>query len=58
MYKFVVWYDDEINLEIGDVVYVSRKCEDLWFEGINLWMGEWGCFFLCYVFDILWGGVV
>lgn len=29
VYKFVARHDDEINLETGDAVYVSRKCEDL-----------------------------
>lgn len=50
----MVWYDDEVSLEIGDVVYVNKKDEDLWFVGINLWIGELGIFLFCYVFDILW----
>lgn len=58
VYKFVARHDDEINLETGDAVYVSRKCEDLWFEGINLRTGEWGCFPSRYVSDILRGGAV
>ena len=44
VYKFVARHDDEINLETGDAVYVSRKCEDLWFEGINLQDGRVGMF--------------
>ena len=58
VYKFVARHDDEINLETGDAVYVSRKCEDLWFEGINLQTGESGCFPSRYVSDILRGGAV
>lgn len=58
VYKFVARHDDEMNLETGDAVYVSRKCEDLWFEGINLRTGESGCFPSRYVSDILRGGVV
>lgn len=58
VYKFVARHDDEINLETGDAVYVSRKCEDLWFEGINLRTGESGCFPSRYVSDILRGGAV
>lgn len=58
VYKFVARHDDEINLETGDAVYVSRKCEDLWFEGINLRTGELGCFPSRYVSDILRGGAV
>lgn len=58
VYKFVARHYDEINLETGDAVYVSRKCEDLWFEGINLRTGEWGCFPSRYVSDILRGGAV
>ena len=58
VYKFVARHDDEMNLENGDAVYVSRKCEDLWFEGINLRTGESGCFPSRYVSDILRGGAV
>lgn len=57
VYKFVARHDDEINLETGDAVYVNKKCEDLWFEGINLRTGESGCFPSRYVSDILRGGV-
>ena len=58
VYKFVARHDDEMNLETGDAVCVSRKCEDLWFEGINLRTGESGCFPSRYVSDILRGGAV
>lgn len=58
LYKFVARHDDEMNLETGDAVYVSRKCEDLWFEGINLRTGESGCFPSRYVSDILRGATV
>ena len=58
VYKFVARHDDEINLETGDAICVSRKCEDLWFEGINLRTGESGCFPSRYVSDILRGDTV
>ncbi|XP_078359177.1 C-Jun-amino-terminal kinase-interacting protein 1-like isoform X2 [Oculina patagonica] len=57
VYKFVARHDDEINLETGDAVCVNKKCEDLWFEGINLRTGEAGCFPSRYVSDILRGSV-
>lgn len=53
VYKFVARHDDEINLEIGDAVHVDKKCEDLWFEGINLRTGKAGIFPSRYVSDIL-----
>ena len=57
VYKFVARHDDEMNLDAGDAVYVSKKCEDLWFEGTNLRTGESGCFPSRYVSDILRGDV-
>lgn len=56
VYKFVARHEDEINLETGDAVCVNKKCEDLWFEGINLRTGESGCFPSRYVSDILRDG--
>lgn len=53
LYKFVARHDDEVSLETGDAVYVNKKGEDLWFEGINLRTGESGIFPSRYVSDIL-----
>lgn len=53
LYKFVARHDDEMNLETGDAVHVNKKCEDLWFEGINLRTGQSGIFPSRYVSDIL-----
>lgn len=53
LYKFVARHDDETGLEPGDAVYVGKKCEDLWFEGVNLRTGKTGIFPSRYVSDIL-----
>ena len=53
VYKFVARHDDEINLDIGDAIHVDKKCEDLWFEGLNLRTGKAGIFPSRYVSDIL-----
>ncbi|XP_029200726.2 C-Jun-amino-terminal kinase-interacting protein 1-like [Acropora millepora] len=53
LYKFVARHDDETGLDPGDAVYVGKKCEDLWFEGVNLRTGKAGIFPSRYVSDIL-----
>lgn len=53
LYKFVARHDDEISLDTGDAVHVDKKCEDLWYEGINLRTGIAGIFPSRYVSDIL-----
>ena len=55
LYKFVARHDDEISLDTGDAVHVNKKCEDLWYEGINLRTGQAGIFPSRYVSDILQG---
>ena len=53
LYKFVARHDDETGLDPGDAVYVGKKYEDLWFEGVNLRTGKAGIFPSRYVSDIL-----
>lgn len=33
LHKFIPRHDDEIELEIGDPVYVQKEADDLWCEG-------------------------
>lgn len=58
VYKFVARHDDEMNLDTGDAVHVNKKCEDLWYEGINLRTGKAGVFPSRYVSDILQGASI
>ncbi|XP_070545476.1 C-Jun-amino-terminal kinase-interacting protein 1-like isoform X2 [Ptychodera flava] len=52
MFRFLKRHDDEIELDIGDPVYVEAMCEDLWYEGVNLRNGAEGCFPSVYVREI------
>ena len=38
--RFFPRHTDEIELEIGDPVYVQKEADDLWCEGINLRTGQ------------------
>lgn len=33
LYRFIARHSDELELEIGDPIYVQREAEDLWCEG-------------------------
>lgn len=33
LHKFIPRHDDEIELEIGDPIYVQKEADDLWCEG-------------------------
>lgn len=35
LHKFIPRHDDEIELEIGDPIYVQKEADDLWCEGMN-----------------------
>ena len=35
LHRFVPRHDDEIEVDIGDPVYVQREADDLWCEGEN-----------------------
>ena len=55
LYKFLPRHKDEVLLEEGDPVSVSKVSEDLWYEGTNLASGKSGIFPNRYVADILAG---
>ena len=52
LYKFIPRHKDELEIEIGDPVYVSKENEDLWSEGINLRTGIRGVFPSALVTDV------
>ncbi|XP_015173933.1 PREDICTED: JNK-interacting protein 1 isoform X2 [Polistes dominula] len=52
LHKFVPRHHDEIDLEIGDPVYVQKEADDLWCEGVNLRTGRQGIFPSAYAVDI------
>ena len=43
---------DEIEIDIGDPVYVQKEAEDLWCEGANLRTGLIGIFPIAHVVDV------
>ncbi|XP_053688566.1 JNK-interacting protein 1 [Sabethes cyaneus] len=52
LHKFIPRHHDEIELEIGDPVYVQKEAEDLWCEGVNLRTGRQGIFPSAYAVDL------
>jgi Variant SH3 domain len=42
----------EIEVEIGDPIYVQKEADDLWCEGINLRTGRQGIFPSAYAVDL------
>ncbi|KAF4526643.1 hypothetical protein B566_EDAN015277 [Ephemera danica] len=52
LHKFVPRHRDEIEVEIGDPVYVQRECDDLWCEGVNMRTGRQGAFPSAYAVDL------
>lgn len=52
LYKFIPRHKDELDIEIGDPIYVSKENEDLWCEGINLRTGLKGIFPSALVTDV------
>ena len=55
LYKFLPRHKDEILLEEGDPLSVSKISEDLWYDGTNLASGKSGIFPSRYAADILAG---
>ncbi|KAL1518105.1 hypothetical protein ABEB36_001778 [Hypothenemus hampei] len=51
LHKFLPRHDDEIELEIGDPIYVQKEADDLWCEGVNLRTGRMGIFPSAYAVD-------
>ncbi|XP_012279260.1 JNK-interacting protein 1 [Orussus abietinus] len=52
LHKFVPRHHDEIDLEIGDPLYVQKEADDLWSEGVNLRTGRQGIFPSAYAVDM------
>lgn len=52
LHKFIPRHKDEVELEIGDPVYVQKESEDLWCEGVNLRTGRQGVFPAAYAVDL------
>jgi len=52
LHRFLPRHTDEIEIEIGDPVYVQKEADDLWCEGINLRTGKQGIFPLAHVVDV------
>ncbi|KAG5889670.1 hypothetical protein JTB14_007810 [Gonioctena quinquepunctata] len=51
LHKFVPRHEDEIEVEIGDPIYVQKEADDLWCEGVNLRTGRLGIFPSAYAVD-------
>ncbi|PNE09424.1 JNK-interacting protein 1 [Cryptotermes secundus] len=52
LHKFVPRHHDEIEVEIGDPIYVQKEADDLWCEGVNLRSGRQGIFPSAYAVDM------
>lgn len=52
LHKFIPRHHDEIEVEIGDPVYVQKEADDLWCEGVNLRTGRQGIFPSAYAVDL------
>ncbi|XP_024085190.1 JNK-interacting protein 1 isoform X2 [Cimex lectularius] len=52
LYKFIPRHRDELDVEIGDPIYVQKEADDLWCEGVNLRTGRQGVFPSAYVVDM------
>lgn len=52
LHKFIPRHHDEIEVEIGDPIYVQKEAEDLWCEGVNLRTGRQGMFPSAYAVDL------
>ncbi|XP_046997244.1 JNK-interacting protein 1 [Schistocerca americana] len=52
LHKFIPRHHDEIEVEIGDPIYVQKEADDLWCEGVNLRSGRQGIFPSAYAVDV------
>lgn len=52
LHKFIPRHHDEIEIEIGDSIYIQKEAEDLWCEGVNLRTGRQGIFPSAYAVDL------
>ncbi|KAL1130999.1 hypothetical protein AAG570_012238 [Ranatra chinensis] len=51
LHKFIPRHRDEIDVEIGDPIYIQKEADDLWCEGVNLRTGRQGVFPSAYAVD-------
>jgi len=53
LHKFIAKHDDEIDIDVGDSIYVIKQdtVDDTWFKGINLATNTTGYFPSLYVID-------
>lgn len=52
LHKFIPRHHDEIDVEIGDPIYVQKEADDLWCEGVNIRTGRQGIFPSAYAVDM------
>lgn len=52
LHKFFPRHHDELEIEIGDPIYVQKEADDLWCEGVNLRTGRQGVFPSAYAVDL------
>lgn len=52
LHKFLPRHHDELEVEIGDPIYVQKEADDLWCEGVNLRTGNQGVFPSAYAVDL------
>jgi mitogen-activated protein kinase 8 interacting protein 1 len=52
LHKFTGRHSDEIDIDIGDPVYVQHEADDCWCDGINLRTQRRGIFPAAYVVDV------
>lgn len=53
VYRFVPRHEDELELEVGDPLFVEVQAEDFWFEGLNMRTGARGAFPAYYAIQVL-----
>ncbi|VDI63227.1 mitogen-activated protein kinase 8 interacting protein 1 [Mytilus galloprovincialis] len=52
MHRFIPRHKDEVEIEIGDPLHVTKTSDDLWCEGVNLRSGQQGIFPSMYATDL------
>ncbi|KAK6170703.1 hypothetical protein SNE40_019026 [Patella caerulea] len=52
MHRFITRHEDEMMIEIGDPIHVTKEGDDLWCKGINLRTGQKGLFPAMYATDL------
>lgn len=52
MHRFVPRHKDELSIEIGDPIHVTKTDDDLWCEGVNLRTNQRGIFPCMYATDL------